>query len=145
MASNSALEVLCASILLLTDCLLNHSDSLAYRSGVTTGVTAPIPGYRGFYGGLGTSFSTGAAHKLEKGAVLKEETAVHMYVHHVGLPSVSTQIAALRKLLLAPHDGWEDSWYSRVVEVKDITLLCCSNLYWCALGGDTSRCGCSLS
>jgi hypothetical protein len=51
------------------------------------------------------SFSTGAAHKLADGAVIQEVTALHVSVGHFGIrPSISTQIAALRDLLLALPD-----------------------------------------
>jgi hypothetical protein len=56
---------------------------------------------------LSASFSTGAAHKLADGAVIQEITALHVSVGHfslTGRPSVSTQIAALRNLLLALPD-----------------------------------------
>ncbi|KAI0311415.1 composite domain of metallo-dependent hydrolase [Amylostereum chailletii] len=77
-----------------------RSALLAYRSGVTRGITAP--NHRRLFGGLGTAFSLGAAHKLEKGAVLQEATALHVTVAHFGgAPSVSTQIATLRKILLS--------------------------------------------
>lgn len=76
------------------------SHRLAYRAGVTTGISAPL--YRGFYGGLGTSFNLGAENKLESGAVIQETTALHVSVRHFGAqPSVSTQIAVLRQLLLS--------------------------------------------
>lgn len=72
---------------------------LAYRAGVTKAITAPT--HYGFFGGLGTSFSLGAAHKLEFGAALQETTALHVTVRHFGSqPSISTQIAALRRMLL---------------------------------------------
>ncbi|KAH9048372.1 carbohydrate esterase family 9 protein [Lactarius hengduanensis] len=76
---------------------------LAYRAGVTKAIVAPV--HSGFYSGLGTAFSTGAAHKLEDGAVVQEVTALHVSVGHFGRkPSVSTQIAALRGLLLKLPD-----------------------------------------
>lgn len=76
---------------------------MAYRAGVTKAIVAPV--HSGFYGGLGTSFLTGAAHKLEVGAVVQEITALHVSVAHFGRqPSVSTQIAALRGLLLKLPD-----------------------------------------
>ncbi|KAH9176442.1 carbohydrate esterase family 9 protein [Lactarius sanguifluus] len=76
---------------------------LAYRAGVTKAIVAPV--HNGFYSGLGTAFSTGAAHKLEDGAVAQEVTALHVSVGHFGRkPSVSTQIAALRGLLLKLPD-----------------------------------------
>lgn len=72
---------------------------LAYRAGVTKAVVAPV--HYGFFGGLGTSFSTGAAHKLVDGAVIQEVTALHVSVgHFASRPSIGTQIAALRSLLL---------------------------------------------
>lgn len=84
------------------------SHRLAYRAGVTTGISAPL--YRGFYGGLGTSFNLGAENKLEFGAVIHETTALHISVRHFGTqPSVSTQIAVLRQLLLSGASAAETS------------------------------------
>ncbi|KAI0297178.1 carbohydrate esterase family 9 protein [Russula brevipes] len=78
---------------------------LAYRAGVTKAVVAPV--HHGLFGGLGTSFSTGAEHKLGDGAVIQEVTALHVSVgHFASRPSISTQIAVLRNLLLAlPEDS----------------------------------------
>jgi len=78
---------------------------LAYRAGVTKAVVAPV--HHGLFGGLGTSFSTGAEHKLADGAVIQEVTALHVSVgHFASRPSISTQIAVLRSLLLAlPEDS----------------------------------------
>jgi hypothetical protein len=83
--------------------------SLAYRAGVTKAIVAPI--HTGFYSGLGTSFSTGAAHKLVDGAVIQDITALHVSVGHFGRkPSISTQIAVLRGLLLKlPDDSSADA------------------------------------
>ena len=94
-----------------------HSVSrLAYRSGVSTAVTSPISG--GLLGGLGTHFSLGARHKLEDGAVLNDVTAVHVAVlHQDGGPSVSTQIAALRRLLLGPYTGERGASFEAIVKV----------------------------
>lgn len=98
--------------------ILMHSVSrLAYRSGVSTAVTSPISG--GLLGGLGTHFSLGARHKLEDGAVLNDVTAVHVAVlHQDGGPSVSTQIAALRRLLLGPYTGERGASFEAVVKVR---------------------------
>lgn len=94
---------------------------LAYRAGVTTAITAPTHYY--FMAGLGTSFSTGARHKLDEGAVVQGTTAVHVSVRHMGIfPSVSTQIAALRRLLLEPMDGDAGAWFKDVSEGK-VTLV----------------------
>lgn len=46
-------------------------------------------------------FSTGAAHRLEDGAVIQDVAALHVQIGHSNRgPSVSTQIAALRNILL---------------------------------------------
>ncbi|KAF9462476.1 carbohydrate esterase family 9 protein [Collybia nuda] len=87
---------------------------LAYRVGVTKGITAPS--HSGFYVGLGVSFSLGAVHKLEEGAISKEVTAVHTSVRHLSKSSVSTQIGALRRLLLGPSKGSVGNWFQRVKE-----------------------------
>ncbi|TFY72584.1 hypothetical protein EVG20_g397 [Dentipellis fragilis] len=89
---------------LTTDLLTNR---LAYRAGVTKAITAPQ--HRRFFAGLATLFSTGARHKLEEGAIIQEVTALHVAISHFGVPSVSTQIATLRKLLTAlPGDEDEE-------------------------------------
>ncbi|KAI0320932.1 carbohydrate esterase family 9 protein [Amylostereum chailletii] len=78
---------------------------LAYRSGVTKAISAPVGASTGFLQGLGTLFSLGAEHKLESGAVVQKVTALHVSVGHGGRASISTQVAALRKILLAlPED-----------------------------------------
>ncbi|KAJ6570163.1 carbohydrate esterase family 9 protein [Mycena vulgaris] len=88
---------------------------LAYRSGVTSAIVAPTS--YGAFGGLGVSFSLGAAHGLERGAILQEVTGVHMKVLQ-SLPglSVSTQIALLRRLLLRPVDGPSKVWFNKVTD-----------------------------
>ncbi|KAE9395829.1 carbohydrate esterase family 9 protein [Gymnopus androsaceus JB14] len=89
---------------------------LAYRAGVTTAVTVPQHGSLFF--GLGTCFSTGALHKLELGALPQAVTALHTAVSFNGVVSVSTQIAALRRLLL--HKGEnsiEDALHGAIKEV----------------------------
>lgn len=66
------------------------------------GITAPKS--RGFLSGLSTAFATGAGHKLEKGAVVKDVAALHVRISHISpSPSISTQIAALRRLLLGSN------------------------------------------
>lgn len=100
--------------------ILNAADCspprLAYRSGVTAAITAPSAYL--FYSGIGTYFSTGAENKLQTGAILKEVTGLHLAVRHFGVPSVSTQIAALRRLLLRPDDGASGQWFKKVVQVR---------------------------
>ncbi|TFK55529.1 composite domain of metallo-dependent hydrolase [Heliocybe sulcata] len=88
---------------------------LAYRSGVTVATSSLTKvglfvGPNSIISGLSTTFRTGAAHALEDGAVVKEITALHVNIgrpHPVGGRhglgpgvSVSTEIAALRRLLL---------------------------------------------
>lgn len=53
------------------------------------------------------AFSTGASNKLASSAILKEVAALHVTVAHgnVALGSVSTQVAALRRLLLQRHSA----------------------------------------
>lgn len=84
---------------------------LAYRAGVIKAVVAPV--HYGFFAGLGAEFSTGAMHKLADGAVIQEVTALHFSVGHFtssSRPSISTQIAALRHLLLdLPDDTLTDA------------------------------------
>ncbi|KAJ7863940.1 hypothetical protein B0H14DRAFT_2736905 [Mycena olivaceomarginata] len=69
----------------------------AYRAGVTTAVVAPQG--NGFLQGLGTAFDVGAPHALAAGAIVQDETSLHISLHSGMRASVSTQIAALRRLL----------------------------------------------
>ncbi|KAH8116645.1 composite domain of metallo-dependent hydrolase [Phellopilus nigrolimitatus] len=100
---------------------------LAYRSGVTVGVTAPT--HDGFFGGLSTAFGLGAAHKLESDALVQEVAAVHVAIGHSGSSaSVSTQIAALRRLLLEPAPGDVGMWFKSgestlVVEAQSMDVI----------------------
>ncbi|KAG5353785.1 hypothetical protein C0989_002568 [Termitomyces sp. Mn162] len=75
---------------------------LAYRAGVTKSVVAPSS--NGFLSGLSTVFSTGAGHKLVPGAVVQGIAALHVTVGDSSV-SISTQIAALRRLLLGKGKG----------------------------------------
>ncbi|KXN85384.1 hypothetical protein AN958_11484 [Leucoagaricus sp. SymC.cos] len=85
---------------------------LAYRYGVTSAVTAPA--HRGFTGGLGVAFSLGALNKMEKNAVIQVVTGLHVSIGHFTKPSVSSQIAALRRLLLGPAAGAMGAYFHRV-------------------------------
>lgn len=76
---------------------------LAYRSGVTTAITAPSG--TGFLQGLSTAFSTGSPHAVAPGAILQVETALHITISLSLAPSVSTQIAALRSQLFGSSEG----------------------------------------
>ena len=98
--------------------LTGYIHRLAYREGVTIGVIAPQSG--GFLQGLSTAFSLGAAHKLEKGAIVADAVALHVRVSMSGSASVSTQIAALRKLLLPPA-GERNEFAASVVQVCTVS------------------------
>jgi hypothetical protein len=94
-----------------------HDDSLAYRGGVTASVTPPVSS--GPFAGLSVGFNPGASHSLEKGAIIQDTAALHISVGHLGgsRPSVSTQIAALRNMLLHPDDGERGQWLKLVLKV----------------------------
>lgn len=89
---------------------------LAYRSGVTVGVVSPQS--VGLVSGLGVAFSTGAEHKLKKGALVQDITAVHVGIYHSGVPSISTQITALRNLLHGKAKGALGHAFSLVTKGK---------------------------
>lgn len=95
-----------------------RSALLAYRSGVVRGITAPWGA--GFYAGLSTTFATGAGGKLEDQAVLQEVNAVHVRIRHFGgsMPSVSTQVGALRRLLLDPPEGPAGGYFKAAAHVS---------------------------
>ncbi|PBK90230.1 carbohydrate esterase family 9 protein [Armillaria gallica] len=87
---------------------------LAYRGGVTTAVTAPESS--GFLSGLSAAFTTGAAHKLEKGAVIQDVVALHVMVSMSSPISISTQLGALRRLLSGEAHGELGVQFRKVVE-----------------------------
>ncbi|KAH7091723.1 composite domain of metallo-dependent hydrolase [Auriculariales sp. MPI-PUGE-AT-0066] len=81
---------------------------IAYHSGVTIGVSAPIS--TGIIGGVSAAMRLGEPHGLADGAVIKESVALHYTIgapaasvispgFGTPLPSISTQIYALRRLL----------------------------------------------
>lgn len=76
--------------------------------------------------GLSTTFRTGSAHALERGAIVQNVAALHIAI---GRPSafsgregisISQEIAGLRRLLF----GWEGensptgSWFKKAAEVR---------------------------
>ena len=93
----------------------------AYRAGVTTAIVSPK--YAGFLSGLSTVFSTGASHQLEHGAIIEETAALHIGIHYGLGPSVSTQVAALRHLLLGHGRGQLGQWFRKVSEVVTTLAL----------------------
>ncbi|KAG6835004.1 hypothetical protein H0H93_005679, partial [Arthromyces matolae] len=76
------------------------------------------PVTNGFLAGISTAFDTGATHALERGAVSQEETALHVVLSHSLGPSVSTQIATLRRLL---YDSTSGLWVR--VQTGEIPLV----------------------
>lgn len=94
---------------------------LAYRAGVTSAITAPASG--GFFAGLSAHFSTGAPFKITPGAVIQDVTALHVTISSSGQPSVSTQIATLRRLLTEKHKGDLGHWINKVLKVSDYLYI----------------------
>ncbi|KAK0494473.1 carbohydrate esterase family 9 protein [Armillaria luteobubalina] len=89
---------------------------LAYRGGVTNAVTAPESS--GFLSGLSAAFTTGAAHKLEKGVVIQDVAALHVTVSMSSPISISTQLGALRRLLSGETHGELGVQFKKVLEGK---------------------------
>lgn len=91
--------------------LIEHV-SIAYKSGVTVGVTAPKSA--GLVSGLSAVFSTGA----QGDGLIQDVAALHVNIKHSdSLPSVSTQIAALRNLLHGSASGELGSYFQKVRDV----------------------------
>ncbi|PFH51276.1 hypothetical protein AMATHDRAFT_142867 [Amanita thiersii Skay4041] len=103
---------------------------LAYRSGVTFATSSlEKPIYASGNGphiisGLSATFRTGSAHAMERGAIVQDVAALHIVLGRENPlvlnsgTSVSTQIAALRRLLY----GWEGTdketgeWFKKAAE-----------------------------
>lgn len=83
---------------------------------MTTAITAPIS--HGFLSGLSVKFSLGAAHKLERGAVIKDVVALHVSIKMSGDSSISTQVATLRRLLLGEVEGEMGTWFKKAAKVS---------------------------
>ncbi|CAK5272083.1 unnamed protein product [Mycena citricolor] len=82
---------------------------------VSCAITDPTGG---FLTGLGTYFSTGAAHKLADGAIIQRVTGLHVRFSMWADASVSTQVAALRRLLLGKGSGDIGEQFSQVTDGK---------------------------
>ena len=101
----------------LSEPLSHMLFSLGYRAGVSIGVVSPKS--HGFLSGWGAAFSLNARHRLEPGAVVQESTAVHISVGTQGAnPSISTQVGALRRLLLKSESGA----FRDIANVSDLLL-----------------------
>lgn len=77
--------------------------------------------------GLSTTFRTGAAHALEHNAIVKRTTALHVVLGRpaplrASIPpvAVSTQIAAMRRLLLVGEDRKTETglWFHKAATVR---------------------------
>jgi hypothetical protein len=103
---------------------------LAYRAGVTIATSSLA---KPFYlsgseahiiSGLSATFRTGMAHAMQRGAIVQDVAALHVVMGKpnptLGQVSVSTQMAALRRLLY----GWETQdketghWFKQAAEVR---------------------------
>ncbi|KZV79501.1 composite domain of metallo-dependent hydrolase [Exidia glandulosa HHB12029] len=98
---------------------------LAYRTGVTAAVATPIG--LGIFQGVSTFFRLGEVHALAPGAVLKEAVALHLtirrpsaslinYTNGLAIPSISTQIATLRRLLTDNVQGETGRLFTRAAK-----------------------------
>ena len=108
------------SVILTRRIALAHfttSVRLAYRAGVTVGISSPS--HLSWLSGLSTAFALGAPHKLSRGAVLRDVVAVHCSLAHgADDHSVSTKIAALRRLLTEKVPGEIGEWFHKVANVR---------------------------
>lgn len=66
------------------------------------------------------AFATGSGNKLDEGAVLQAETGLHIELSFTQPASVSTQIAALRLLLLGGTHGDLGAQVDAVLKVSMI-------------------------
>lgn len=66
--------------------------------------------------GLTVAFSTGAAHRLQKGAIVQDSTAFHISISLNSPVSVSTQISTLRRLLLGGGGGELAAQFKKVAD-----------------------------
>jgi hypothetical protein len=83
-------------------------------------------GLASIFEGTSVVFRTGAAHGLEEGAIVKSLAALHLGFHHTAelsrdttAPSVSSQIANVRRLLLhsSEYGGRTERLFWRVAKV----------------------------
>lgn len=105
---------------------------IAHRSGVTVATSSllrvdPYANTNTVIAGLSTTFHLGATNALEREAIVKEITALHVYVGHsgplqplAGWPSISTQIAGLRRLLLGGESTHTETgrWFQQAATVN---------------------------
>ena len=91
----------------------------AHDAGILNLVTSPMSS--GFLEGVSVAFKAGGKSVLERGAVIQEEVALHFAIGHDSrggnTPSISSQIASLRKLLVASANI-TDTIYGRAANGK---------------------------
>jgi len=97
---------------------------------VTSSITAPIISESGdslnvgFPQGVSTFFSLGAKHKVEHGAIIEPDVALHISILHRSTgASVSVQIATLRSLLLNHDDSPRGKKFRAVYDVSTVSSL----------------------
>ncbi|KAI0004939.1 hypothetical protein BJV74DRAFT_805840 [Russula compacta] len=102
---------------------------IAYRAGVTAATSPPHAFFiEPTFAGLSATFRTGAPHALAEEAVIQRVSALHCAIRRPNVPvaqeghqvpSVSTRIAVLRRLLLAEMDeraGETAMWFARAAD-----------------------------
>ena len=86
----------------------------AHAAGILNLVTAPLS--NGFSQGVSVAFKSGGDSVLQKGAVIKEDVALHFQISHDSnggsTPTISSQIATLKQILLDSVND-TDSIYGR--------------------------------
>ncbi|EIN06427.1 carbohydrate esterase family 9 protein [Punctularia strigosozonata HHB-11173 SS5] len=87
---------------------------LAWRSGVTKSITAPMSDGAAFLQGLSTVIDLGAS--VNQKPILQDIAALHVSISHNVLASVSTQIAVLRRLLTEKVPGEAGKWFRKAAQ-----------------------------
>lgn len=94
----------------------------AYARGVTKAITPPVFAYGG-HKGISAGFLTGAPHALAKGAVWKDEVALHYTLTTTEkTPSLSSHVGLLRSALLKALDANETTSYLEERALKRAAL-----------------------
>lgn len=115
--------------------------SIAHRSGVTVATVSlakkdAVGADSTIIAGLSTTIRTGAAHAMQRGAIVQEIAALHvsigrphplswtMWTKKAG-PSVSEEIAALRRLLFGfeSTDTQTGHWFKQAIEGGEVPSI----------------------
>ncbi|KAI0776137.1 composite domain of metallo-dependent hydrolase [Trametes elegans] len=114
----------------IEDALLfgTRDAQIAHRAGVTYATTSFVRSAvflrEKFFGGLSATFRTGAPHALDRTAIIKPVTALHVAfgrappVPYPRAASLSTEFATLRRLLLEGEDPRTQTgdWFKKAAE-----------------------------